>query len=187
MLFDSRQGRKLITGIHEFWYRATNGVIGGNLLGAKVLLLTTTGRKSGKRFTTPLTYLDDGDNIVVIASNGGAATDPDWWRNLKGDPRALVQVGGRHKELRAEAADGAERDRLWAAITARHPIYRRYESATKRQIPIVVLRPNPPDAATAPPEPESKPEAAIDVGATGSPELGDASSSTEQASTVDGG
>jgi deazaflavin-dependent oxidoreductase (nitroreductase family) len=140
MFFDRRQGMRLIAGVHEFWYRATNGLIGGNLFGARVLLLTTTGRKSGKRYTTPLTYLEDGDDIVIIASNNGADTDPNWWRNLRADPQALVQVGAQHKELHAEAARGAERDRLWSAVTKRYPVYRRYAEATKREIPVVVLR-----------------------------------------------
>ena len=142
MLFNRRQGMRFIIGVHEFWYRATNGLVGGNLFGTRVLLLTTTGRKSGKRYTTPLTYLEDGDNLVVIASNSGADTDPNWWRNLKASPDALVQVGGRHRELHAEAAVGAERDRLWSAVTERYPVYQRYERATKRAIPVVVLRPH---------------------------------------------
>jgi F420H(2)-dependent quinone reductase len=139
MLFNRRQGMRVIAGVHEFWYRATNGLIGGNLFGTSVLLLTTTGRKSGKRYTTPLTYLEDGENLVIIASNGGADTDPNWWRNLRTDPQAMVQVGAQHKELHAEAAHGAERDRLWSAVTARYPLYRRYADATKREIPVVVL------------------------------------------------
>ncbi len=139
MLFNRRQGMRLIAGVHEFWYRATNGLIGGNLFGAKVLLLTTTGRKSGKRYTTPLTYMEDGENLVIIASNNGSDTDPNWWRNLKADPQAMVQVGSQYKELHAEAALGAGRDRLWSAVTERYPVYRRYAQATKREIPVIVL------------------------------------------------
>ncbi len=108
MLFNRRQGMRFIAGVHEFWYRATNGLVGGNLFGARVLLLTTTGRKSGKRYTTPLTYVEDGDNLVIIASNDGADSDPNWWRNLQASPDALVQVGGQHTELCAEAVVGAE-------------------------------------------------------------------------------
>jgi deazaflavin-dependent oxidoreductase (nitroreductase family) len=142
MLFNRRQGMRLIAGVHEFWYRATNGLIGGNVFGTSVLLLTTTGRKSGKRHTTPLTYLEDGENLVIIASNGGADTDPNWWSNLRADPQAMVQVGHQQRELHAEAAQGAERDRLWSAVTARYPLYLRYADATKREIPVVVLRAN---------------------------------------------
>lgn len=139
MLFDRRQGMKIITGLHELCYRATNGLIGGNIFGANVLLLTTTGRKSGKRYTTPLTYLADGDALVIIASNGGSDSDPDWWRNLKAHPSALVQVGAKHREATAEAAAGAERARLWSSVTKRYPVYRDYERRTKREIPVVVL------------------------------------------------
>lgn len=140
MFFDQRQGMKALTAIHEFWYRLTNGLIGGNILGAKVLLLTTTGRRSGRRFTTPLTYLEDGDNLVIIASNNGADADPDWWRNLKANPAAMVQLGARYRDVTAEAASGDERDRLWSKVTSRYPIYRDYERRTSRVIPVVVLR-----------------------------------------------
>ena len=140
MFFDRRQGVKLMTALHEFWYRMTNGLVGGNVFGTKVLLLTTTGRKSGKRYTTPLSYVDDGDNLVIIASNGGSDRDPDWWRNLKTTGLATVQIGATHHDVQAEAAVGAERDRLWSEVTTRHPVYRGYERRTKREIPVVVLR-----------------------------------------------
>ncbi|MDP9237735.1 MAG: nitroreductase family deazaflavin-dependent oxidoreductase [Chloroflexota bacterium] len=141
MFFDARQSTRFISQIHEFWYRISNGIIGGNVFGAHVLLLTTTGRKSGKRYTTPLLYLADGDDFVVIASNGGADRDPDWWRNLKAESETTVQVGGRHRDVRAEAATGDERERLWTKITSRYPVYGGYERRTKREIPVVVLRP----------------------------------------------
>jgi deazaflavin-dependent oxidoreductase (nitroreductase family) len=139
MLFNRRQGMRFISGIHEFWYRATNGLIGGNLFGASVLLLTTTGRKSGKLYTTPLTYLKDGEDLVIIASNNGADSDPNWWRNLKSHPSAMVQVGARQTEATAAAAVGPERERLWSTATSRYPIYRDYERRTTREIPVVVL------------------------------------------------
>jgi len=175
MLFNRRQGMRLIAGVHEFWYRATNGLVGGDLFGTKVLLLTTTGRKSGKRYTTPLTYLADGENLVIIASNGGADTDPNWWRNLSVSPHALVQVGGQHKELRAEAALGAERDRLWSAVTERYPVYRRYAEATKRQIPVVVLR-----AEAAVSEPQAR-EASNVEDTPGEVEIAQAPAATDDA------
>lgn len=141
MIFDQRQSTRLIAQLHEFWYRMTNGLIGGNILGAHILLLTTTGRKSGQHYITPLLYLDDGDNLVIIASNGGAERDPDWWRNLKADPAPMVQVGGKHMPVHAEAASGDERARLWSKIVARYPVYRGYEQRTDREIPVVVLTP----------------------------------------------
>ena len=79
--------------IHLFWYRMTGGVIGGNVLGMPALLLTTTGRKSGQQRTTPLTYLRDGEHMVLVASNGGNPSHPAWFLNLQANPEAEVQVG----------------------------------------------------------------------------------------------
>ena len=141
MIFDSRAPIKLMSVVHEFWYRATNGVVGGNILGAQILLLTTTGRKSGKRYTTPLLYVRDGDDLVVIASNGGAKRDPDWWRNLRADPAAMVQAGRQYRDVHAEAASGETRERLWASITKRYPVYAGYARRTEREIPVVLLHP----------------------------------------------
>jgi len=189
MLFNRRQGMRFITGVHEFWYRATNGLVGGNLLGARVLLLTTTGRKSGKRHTTPLTYLEDGENLVIIASNGGADTDPNWWSNLKANPQSLVQVGAQHKELLAEAATGAERERLWSAVTARYPVYRRYAVATKREIPVVILRPKvaaEPAVRESPADETSKVEDVTqDVEIAHAPVATDASDRSDAGTTAD--
>ena len=139
MFFDRRQGAKFLTGLHEFWYRATNGLVGGNIFGARVLLLTTTGRKTGRRHTMPLTYIEDGDRFVIIASNGGADADPDWWRNLRTNSSAMIQIGARHLDVRASAATGDERARIWGAVTKRYPVYRDYERQTTREIPVVVL------------------------------------------------
>lgn len=143
MFFDARQSIRVISQIHEFWYRMTNGLVGGNVLGAHILLLNTTGRKSGKRYTTPLLYVEDGTDLVVIASNGGAERDPDWWRNLRAEPETTIQVGGKHKDVHADVATGAERDRLWSKITSRYGVYRDYERRTSREIPVVVLHPLP--------------------------------------------
>lgn len=116
------------------------GAVGGNVFGAKILLLTTAGRKTGKRYTTPLLYLEEDDMLIVIASNNGSDSDPNWWRNLNAYPAANVQVGGEHLDVHAEAAAGEERARLWEMITKRYRVYRDYERRTKREIPVVVLR-----------------------------------------------
>ncbi len=87
--------QRFATRLHSSVYRATGGKVGGRLLGSPVLLLTTTGRKSGRPRTIPLLYLRDGENLVVVASNGGTAGDPAWWLNLMADPEANVEVGGR--------------------------------------------------------------------------------------------
>src|SRR6476660_5611933 len=109
MRFDPRPGMRLMTGLHEFWYRMTDGLVGGNFMGAPMLLLTTTGRKTGQKHTTPLVYLRDGDDVVVIASNGGSDKHPQWWLNLTADPRAEVQAGNKKSTVRADITRGDER------------------------------------------------------------------------------
>ena len=104
-----------------------------------VLLLTTTGRRSGKARATPLTYLRDGADVVVIASNGGADRPPDWWLNLQHNPRAVVQLGRDRSTVTARTASADERARLWPVITTSYAGYTRYQQKTTRQIPVVLL------------------------------------------------
>jgi len=132
---------RMISGTHEFWYRLSGGLIGGRFGRAPILLLTTTGRKSGRRRTTPLVYLPDGDNMVIIASNGGAPQHPEWWLNLRDEPKAEVQVGRDVKAVVAEKAAGEERVRLWREVVEMYRGYDEYQRSTKREIPVVVLRP----------------------------------------------
>jgi deazaflavin-dependent oxidoreductase (nitroreductase family) len=132
---------RMISGTHEFWYRLTGGLIGGRFGRLPILLLTTTGRKSGKKRTTPLVYLPYGENMVIIASNGGSDRHPEWWLNLRADPTAKVQVGPDIKAVTAEKAQGAERDRLWREVNELYHGYDEYQRSTKREIPVVVLRP----------------------------------------------
>ena len=127
--------------VHTFWYRMSGGAIGGNLAGRKMLLLTTTGRKSGKPRTVALQYLLDGDTPVVIASNGGNTTHPAWWLNLEAHPQAEVQVRGDVRQVVAAAAQGAERDRLWKAAVDMYAGYEDYKKTANREIPVVVLKP----------------------------------------------
>src|SRR5215216_2208525 len=82
----ARTAQRLLTNVHTFVYRLSGGAIGGTMVKSPVLLLTTTGRKSGKQRTTPLLYIKDGDNLAIVASNGGADRPPTWWLNLKGNP-----------------------------------------------------------------------------------------------------
>jgi deazaflavin-dependent oxidoreductase (nitroreductase family) len=152
---DTRPAIRLVTTTHELWYRATDGLVGGNVFGAPILLLTTTGRKSGLPRTTPLLYLRDGDDYVVIASYGGSDRDPEWWRNLRADDAAKVQAGRSKLDVRAHAASGDERSRLWKRITSLYPIYSLYERRTTREIPVVVL-----SAAPAAAKPKRKARAA---------------------------
>src|SRR5437867_11813894 len=115
-LLDPRGFTRLFTGAHEFWYRMTGGLVGG-WAGAPMLLLTTTGRKSGAKRTTPLLFMRDGDDLIVIASYGGADRHPDWWQNLRASPEAEVQVFSDRRHVVAHEAAGDERTRLWQRIT----------------------------------------------------------------------
>jgi deazaflavin-dependent oxidoreductase (nitroreductase family) len=124
---------------HLALYRATGGRIGGRLGALRVLLLTTTGRKSGRARTAPLVYFEDGDRVVLIGSNGGGPRDPLWWENLKRAPRATVQIGATTRPMRARLASPEERARLWPRVTAENPAYAGYERKTRREIPVVVL------------------------------------------------
>jgi deazaflavin-dependent oxidoreductase (nitroreductase family) len=125
--------------LHPLLYRWSGGRVGGRLMGLPVLLLTTTGRKTGRPRTTALMYLPRGDDFVVIASVLGEPRHPAWWRNLEAQPEASVQVGrGRHA-VRARRAEGEERAELWIAVTEKVPDYDAYQSRTTRRIPVVVL------------------------------------------------
>jgi deazaflavin-dependent oxidoreductase (nitroreductase family) len=108
-----------------------------------VLLLTTTGRKSGARRTTPLGYFEDAEAYVIVASNAGFETHPAWFHNLKANPRARIEAEGRTLEVAAEVAGSDERGRLWARLLELSPGYGRYAERTRREIPLVRLRPAP--------------------------------------------
>ena len=131
-----------VSRIHVAVYRASRGRLLGRIgKGMPVLLLTTTGRKSGRRRTTPLLYLEDGGRYAVVGSVGGAPQHPAWYLNLRADPRATVEVADRKRAVRAETAGPEERARLWLAATAMYPGYDTYQGRTSREIPIVVLTP----------------------------------------------
>jgi F420H(2)-dependent quinone reductase len=133
--------QKWVTKLHVAAYRATKGKIGGRLMNSPVLLLLTTGRKSGKERTTPLLFLRDGVNYIMVASNGGTAGDPAWWLNLQKDPEAIVEVGGRTLRVRAEEVKGEEKRRLWTRLVEMYPLYESYQRRTDREIPVILLRP----------------------------------------------
>ena len=103
------------------------------------ITLTTTGRRTGEPRTVPLYAWEDGDRLVVVGSLGGAATDPDWARNLRDEPRASVKKGREVREVRAKEVEGAERDRLWDLVVEAFPMYSSYQRKTKRVIPLFVL------------------------------------------------
>lgn len=125
--------------IEEF--RANGGKVGGPFEGAPLLLLHSTGAKSGQARVSPTMYLADGDNLVVFASKGGAPTSPDWYHNLVANPRASVEVADRTVNVVAHVAEGETRDRLWTCQKELYPQFADYEAKTTRQIPVVILEP----------------------------------------------
>ena len=116
------------------------GKLGGRIVGGPVLLLTTTGRKSGKKRTSPLLYLEDGQDLVLVASNGGAPVHPAWWHNLRAYPEAIVEIGRRKLWVRAEKASPEEKERLWPRLVSMYSGYEAYRHRTDREIPVVILR-----------------------------------------------
>jgi deazaflavin-dependent oxidoreductase (nitroreductase family) len=121
-------------------FRAHHGqMTKGPFTGRSLLLLTTRGAKSGRERTNPLAYTRDGDRIFVIASKGGAPTNPDWYRNLRANPRVTVEVGPERFEAIARVVKGAERRRLYDLQASHMPAFMEYERRTSREIPVVVL------------------------------------------------
>jgi deazaflavin-dependent oxidoreductase (nitroreductase family) len=136
-----RAAIKALSRTHLALYRASRGRLLGSVAGMPVLLLTTTGRRSLEPRTTPLTFFREGDDLVVIGSNGGADRAPDWLLNLRAHPDAVVAIGSERFPVRATTAAAAERERLWPGITARYAGYADYQERTTRQIPVVLLSP----------------------------------------------
>jgi deazaflavin-dependent oxidoreductase (nitroreductase family) len=132
-------GQSLFGQEHVRAYRETGGEQGYRWRGTTILLLTTKGRVSGQERTTPLIFRQDGDRWVVVASKGGAPDHPDWYKNLAADPEAMIQVKAERIPVRAEAAQGEERARLWGLMTEVWPPYDEYQQRTERQIPVVVF------------------------------------------------
>jgi F420H(2)-dependent quinone reductase len=122
-------------------YRLSGGRIGGHIAEAPVLLLTTTGRKSGQQRTAPVVYLADGENLVVIGSNAGHNRTPAWSLNLKANPDAEVEVGREKRRVRARIAEGEERADLWRKHNEQYSGFDEYEARTDRDIALFVLAP----------------------------------------------
>jgi deazaflavin-dependent oxidoreductase (nitroreductase family) len=136
-----RSTTKYLGALHRVLYRVSGGRFGGRVWDLPVVLLTTTGRKSGKKRTVPLCSLRDGEDLVVIASYGGLDQPPAWWLNLEANPNAELLSGRIHRAVTAHNATPEERTRLWHEVTARAPGYLEYERRTAREIPVVILRP----------------------------------------------
>jgi F420H(2)-dependent quinone reductase len=131
---------RALSGLHIALYRLTRGRVGRRLARHDMLILTTTGRQSGRPHTVPLLYLRAKGDLAVIASYGGHPRHPDWYRNLLAHPRAEVQVDEERFPVIARTADPAERHRLWALAVAEYPGYAGYQEKTDRLIPVVLLR-----------------------------------------------
>ena len=125
--------------IEEF--RANEGKVGGPFAGAPMLLLHTTGARTGADRVNPVVHGRDGDNLVIFASKAGAPTNPDWFHNLVANPDVTAEVGTETRTFRARVAEGEERDRLWSRQKELMPGFADYEAKTIRQIPVVVLEP----------------------------------------------
>jgi deazaflavin-dependent oxidoreductase (nitroreductase family) len=120
-------------------FRANHGKVGGNFEGAPLLLLHTTGARTGRALVTPMMYLADGDRYLVFASKGGADVHPAWYHNLVAHPDVEIEVGDERIVVRAEPLQGAERDEKYAEQAKRYPGFAEYEAKTTRVIPVVAL------------------------------------------------
>ncbi len=123
--------------IEEF--RANRSKSGGPFAGRPLLLLTTTGAKSGQRRTTPVMYVPGGERLLVIASNAGAPAHPDWYYNLVAHPEVTIEVGTETYDAIAVVTQGAERDQLWTSIVGKYPFFTEHQAKITRQIPVIAL------------------------------------------------
>lgn len=135
------QLKHFFTRLNVWVYQISNGHIGSKLGIQSVLLLYSIGRKSGKKRTTTLSYYRDGENYLVVGSNWGKESHPDWYYNLVQQPRAQIQVGSTTINIEAHQAGEDEYDRLWQLVIRNNTQYIQYQQRTKRRIPIMVLTP----------------------------------------------
>lgn len=126
---------------HVALYRRSGGRLANRFRGGDVLMLTHTGRRSGRAHTTPVAYVRDGEDLVVAASNGGIDLEPQWWLNLQQEPRCVVEVRGRRLEVVAAEVEEPERSRLWALLNANIATYDAYQASVSRRIAVVRLTP----------------------------------------------
>jgi F420H(2)-dependent quinone reductase len=130
-------------GVHTFLYRRTGGRLGHTIPGVpgKMLLLDHVGAKSGVKRTSPLLYVKDGPDVVIVASKGGFPKNPAWFHNLMANPDTTVQIGSERRPVHARVATPEERERLWDMAVAAYHGYEDYRARTDREIPLVVLEP----------------------------------------------
>ncbi|HVP30149.1 MAG TPA: nitroreductase family deazaflavin-dependent oxidoreductase [Myxococcota bacterium] len=131
---------RLMSSLNVWAYRATRGRVGGKFLrGAPVLLLTTTGRKSGEKRTAPVLYLRDGERFVVVASKGGFTHHPAWYLNLEAKPDAELELGAERFAVTARRASDEEKAKLWPKLVAMYKDFQDYQDRTERNIPVLIL------------------------------------------------
>ena len=130
---------KVLSRLHAITYRATGGLIGRRLVDNDMLLLTTTGERTGASHTVPLLYLRENDRLIVVASYGGRRHDPQWYRNLMAEPEATVRIGRTVETVVASTMDPTDRDRWWPRVVEAYGDYATYQSRTEREIPLVWL------------------------------------------------
>ncbi len=135
-----RRLRRAFVATNRVLYELSGGTLGGKLRGAPVLLLATTGRRSGGTHTVPLLFLADTNDYILVASNGGSPAHPDWFLNLEANPDVEVQIKRDRRPMRARLATPEERARLWPRLVALYGPYERYRARTEREIPIVILQ-----------------------------------------------
>jgi len=131
----------LITSVHRFLYQTSGGWIGQRGPGFRFLLLGCRGRKTGRAYVTPLLYVPDGERFVVVGSNAGDTRDPAWWKNVRVDPEAWIQVGRSRIAVRAREATPAESAVLWPQVVGTYRSFERYKERAGRPIPLVLLEP----------------------------------------------
>ncbi|MDG6925133.1 MAG: nitroreductase family deazaflavin-dependent oxidoreductase [Nitrososphaerota archaeon] len=134
---------QLMNGMVMLLYRASGGRVANHMQKAPIMLLTTIGSKSGKERTNPVLYVTDGEDLVTVASAGGAPKNPQWFVNLMHRPEAVVTIGKEKRKVSGRVASPEERSRLWPRLTAVYSAYDEYAKKTKREIPVVILTPAP--------------------------------------------
>jgi deazaflavin-dependent oxidoreductase (nitroreductase family) len=132
---------KAMIGANTWIYRRTGGRMGNKVKGAPVLLLEHVGRKSGKRRTAPVLYLEDGTDLVVVGSRGGSEAMPAWFLNLIANPSTTVQIGSERRDVLARQASQEEKQRLWPRLVEMFPDFDAYQARTSREIPVAILSP----------------------------------------------
>lgn len=134
---------KAIVGVNTWIYRQTGGRMGNKVKGAPVLLLEHVGRKTGTSRTTPVLYLEDGGDLVIVASRGGSDAMPAWFLNLMASPTTTVQIRSDRRSVVARRATAEEKERLWPRLVAMFSDFDAYRTRTSREIPVVILSPAP--------------------------------------------